>query len=847
MREERSRSTEPIHEEINTVEPAYLQITCSQLWNLERNDPERTLRLATYTARGRAQGLLQAYVENTLNALSASEKKLASPAFDHLITRRGTKMAYTVPALAQVLEVDARALQQVLERLHDARILRRQQRHQDLWYELYHDLWSDPLETWNTAYKAKQRNRRAALLAGVVLVVGFVAYAAYDFLVNITDHHLRLSVKEGISDNVELHRGKAGSWDLFGRQRYLGETGYQRTQIEPDKRFTARPVVDFDQLNAELMTQLPLAERIVAYWSNGEVEKAEGLSKTAIADDHPERAREVITAAAEAKAQQGLSILQERLRKITNSQLQRQIVLAIGEMGIPESSKVLSSFQDQDPFLRQSAAEALGQLGDARAVAPLLLLLKDTASDVRRSAAEALGQLGDARAVDPILPLLRDPASEVRRRAIEALGRLEGSRAVDPILPLLKDPASEVRRRAIEALGQLGDARVVDPILPLLKDPDWGVRQRAIEALGQLGDARLIETYLQVLQNPKEQNSVKLTVATANLTLGRNEGNSIIKEMLNSKQSRERQALAIAFSQVPSPEGNKLLLTLLSDTEVEVRIAAINAMGYSKLKDFAVHLMPLLENSDRRIQHAAISALAALATPDSLPAFRSAVHNTQLMLPEQLEVLKGLRNIGSEEAITALLDVAERGEPSLRLRAYRLLGEMQARQALSLLSARLAEYKQQIDAWRTRRDARQDDASQDLKEKELQAITPPRPASTPAFVLADALARIDPQGQGFTLLSHDLADVRQGAWLGLGSVGTVELIKALDEKRTTSRDPLFRQAAYRAIDAMLTQVEARGGTKERTTLERWLPTLQQKPDVYARVEWTTLRLQWEER
>ena len=52
---------------------------------------------------------------------------------------------------------------------------------------------------------------------------------------------------------------------------------------------------------------------------------------------------------------------------------------------------------------RRAAAEALGQLGDKRAVEPLIAALQDDVENVRQAAAEALGQLGDERAVEPLI------------------------------------------------------------------------------------------------------------------------------------------------------------------------------------------------------------------------------------------------------------------------------------------------------------------------------------------------------------------------------------------------------------------------------------------------------------
>jgi len=95
-----------------------------------------------------------------------------------------------------------------------------------------------------------------------------------------------------------------------------------------------------------------------------------------------------------------------------------------------------------------------------------------------------------------------------------------------------------------------------------------------------------------------------------------------------------------------------------------------------------------------------------------------------------------------------------------------------------------------------------------------------RAAADWSFILAYAIAHIDAQGQSVALLAHDLANVRQGAWMGLGSVGTVALVKMLDEKRMQSDAPLFREAAYRAIDVMLTSIESRGGEPGGTS---WKP------------------------
>jgi len=56
-----------------------------------------------------------------------------------------------------------------------------------------------------------------------------------------------------------------------------------------------------------------------------------------------------------------------------------------------------------DYLLRQYSAEALGQMGDRRAVTALINSLKDENSFVRAAAATGLGNLGDKRATEALL------------------------------------------------------------------------------------------------------------------------------------------------------------------------------------------------------------------------------------------------------------------------------------------------------------------------------------------------------------------------------------------------------------------------------------------------------------
>lgn len=130
----------------------------------------------------------------------------------------------------------------------------------------------------------------------------------------------------------------------------------------------------------------------------------------------------------------------------------------------------------------------LGRAADERQVEPLIdTLIKDT-QVLQGAAAEALGWIGDSRAVAPLLLFLSEgePSDVLRELAAEALGRIGDPRAVEPLIATLEDSNEWVRRAAAEALGLLGDRSAVEPLSALLQDEVVMVQDAAFDALKKL-------------------------------------------------------------------------------------------------------------------------------------------------------------------------------------------------------------------------------------------------------------------------------------------------------------------------------------------------------------------------
>ena len=160
---------------------------------------------------------------------------------------------------------------------------------------------------------------------------------------------------------------------------------------------------------------------------------------------------------------------------------------ALVKIGKPAVEPLIAALQDNDNHGCSDIADALGQIGGARAVISLIVALEDRDKPVRLAAVEALKKIGDSSAVEPLTVALRDNDSEVRLASAEALKKTGNSRAIEPLIVALKNGELPLRLAAICALGQIGAVSAIELFVAALKDRFPSVRKAAAQALDATG------------------------------------------------------------------------------------------------------------------------------------------------------------------------------------------------------------------------------------------------------------------------------------------------------------------------------------------------------------------------
>lgn len=162
----------------------------------------------------------------------------------------------------------------------------------------------------------------------------------------------------------------------------------------------------------------------------------------------------------------------------------RSALFLLGFHPAPEQADRLRPLLTDDA-LQGVAARTLGKWKDTNAVPRLIQLLRSPKERIRVTAANALRDVGDARAVIPLRSALNDPVFTVRNTAQRALVSF-GERAVDPMLEALADAKPPARVLLIEALGELEVTRARRALTHLRKSADPAERAAIERALARI-------------------------------------------------------------------------------------------------------------------------------------------------------------------------------------------------------------------------------------------------------------------------------------------------------------------------------------------------------------------------
>ncbi|MCY3740239.1 MAG: HEAT repeat domain-containing protein [Candidatus Poribacteria bacterium] len=399
---------------------------------------------------------------------------------------------------------------------------------------------------------------------------------------------------------------------------------------------------------------------------------------------------------------------------------------------------------DEMKSIRASAIISLGVLKDERAAAPLLTALSDENAEIRLQAAAALGTLRDAKAVAKLSEMVENPLEpdNVRAAAVAALGNIGDKSVEDVLIRALDIQVGDIANNAIIALGKLESETAIPRLIAILEDKriplnadtavlaNASTRTKAARALGTIGGSRAAEAlgrrliddteYIVALEDAGNRQNLGLddrrrnwswrifVIAAKKLDLPAFVASRMAERAADKWESNPvRNAAMVALGRCKTADAALDVSDLrarLSDPDVDIRKPTALAVGEAGLLEFIPDLVQMMKGeteADKDTRRAATQGLRELADPSTTDALIEVMNNDDNHVEIRRDASRALGDIGSDKAVTALVEKLRALHEAQITRGFRLdvikaLGDAKNTNAVSLLETILQDQDAEI-------------------------------------------------------------------------------------------------------------------------------------------------------
>jgi HEAT repeat protein len=313
-----------------------------------------------------------------------------------------------------------------------------------------------------------------------------------------------------------------------------------------------------------------------------------------------------------------------------NEEVRNFACVMLGDIGNREAvASLIRALSDKDVNVSHSAAEALGKIGDRSALFPLIELLKGDFW-VQYSAITAIGAMRDYRAVPHLLQLLDNEF--LSTAVIDALGEIGDPRALHPlarILPSLDTIVAghgakammAIYRSATESLSfknslaeyhqpehlqKILSRAGVEKLHTLLQtSSDMEVLEAAVILLGWYGDISMLTTFFHLLENEALVGAVE----TALFSMGKKVNGALLDALDNDSDVVKIVALR-TLRYLGEVDCQEKIASFLHSRNPDLQLEGVETAKLSPSKIYLPLLQDLLKNGSVAIACKAAEALA---------------------------------------------------------------------------------------------------------------------------------------------------------------------------------------------------------------------------------------------
>lgn len=332
--------------------------------------------------------------------------------------------------------------------------------------------------------------------------------------------------------------------------------------------------------------------------------------------------------------------------------------------------------------LREKLAGLLGDMGDKKAIQPMLAILLNDQEDIRlrRGCALSLGKIGDESAVQPLEEALakklspdiesyvKDALKPIQKRVMNAklLATHDDPELAPVVIEIIQDPEKKVENTAIGDLAKLKDKRAIKALTVLLTYNKCSPSQRyhALELLAAYDEPEVIPVLVENIEDPYFYSSHSAIEKKFKGSQYKSIWESFVAMLKTGTGNSTVRSNAVRFlAASDDPDYIPLLIELINDPDNLVAVTAIKKFSDIKDERAIEHLIAVVKK-DQNISPVRRDAARALvktySDPAVVPVLIAGIDDSDRDISERF--MDKLADLKDETAIPYLLKIIGRGE-----------------------------------------------------------------------------------------------------------------------------------------------------------------------------------------
>ena len=375
-----------------------------------------------------------------------------------------------------------------------------------------------------------------------------------------------------------------------------------------------------------------------------------------------------------------------------DDKIRGHLIYALGNLGDPRAIEPLIEVLDEEDnsrYLIKITVDALCNFGDPHAIKPLIKLLKKyDDNEIRTYAADGLVRLGD-QAIEQLIESLDEyefynedyldfdeDLEYVNRKdfilyIVDILGKLSDPRALEPLIELLSEDDHDIRKSAAFALENIGDPRAFEPFVTALKKDSYNLMSHAPYSLLKIDESRAIEPLIKILRYGDSDS--KVSAADALGKLGDPRAIEPLVIALKENNSTLRLFASEAIVEIGDPSAIKHLFKLLKYGNCDVKKSAADIL--CKLDDSSLIglLIELLNDHEEERRISGAYALSKMG-PNAFWPLVGALNDTNEKI--RMYAVVGLGNIGESRVLEYIIGALNDDSDEIKLKTIQIIGKI---------------------------------------------------------------------------------------------------------------------------------------------------------------------------